>query len=187
MKSNSKRAGVKTIEYDQSGGPGPVPVRDTVGSADHAVDTTRDGCIMGPTGCNRAAGGERRMTDLENADQIQLLLTVSDMESVYDVLVQLADIEATVEPQGLSVADPDDEWPIETDIGDLTSKQLEALELAYSRGYYRQPRETDLTALAEELDVSKSAVSQRLRAAESKLVIAIFASIRPWLVQSESA
>ena len=127
------------------------------------------------------------MTDLENADQIQLQVTVSDMESVHDVLAQLADLEATVEPQGLSVADPDGEWPIETDIGDLTAKQLEALELAYSRGYYRQPRETDLTTLAEELDVSKSAVSQRLRAAESKLLMAVLASIRPWLVQSESA
>jgi predicted DNA binding protein len=37
-------------------------------------------------------------------------------------------------------------------------------------GYYEQPRTTDLGAIADELGVSESAVSQRLNNAETKLV-----------------
>lgn len=47
----------------------------------------------------------------------------------------------------------------------LTSKQYEALTTAYERGYYQVPRETDLQKLAEELDISHQALSERLRRA----------------------
>ncbi|EMA27354.1 helix-turn-helix domain-containing protein [Halobiforma nitratireducens] len=53
---------------------------------------------------------------------------------------------------------------------DITNKQREAIELAVEMGYYDQPRRTDLGELADRLGVSRSAVSQRLNAAESKLL-----------------
>jgi predicted DNA binding protein len=45
----------------------------------------------------------------------------------------------------------------------LTSKQTEALLLAYERGYFEVPRKTTVEELAEELDVSHQAVSELLR------------------------
>ncbi|SDQ44062.1 helix-turn-helix domain-containing protein [Natronobacterium texcoconense] len=126
------------------------------------------------------------MTDIENADRLRVTTEVSDIESVQEVLGQLAELDATVDPQEMTVADPSGDHVVEVDIGSLTTKQLEALELAYLRGYYDQPRETSLADLADELGISKSAVSQRLRAAESKLVVAVLQAIRPWLVQSDT-
>lgn len=52
----------------------------------------------------------------------------------------------------------------------LTDKQREALALAIESGYYERPRGATLDDLAAELDVSRSAVSQRLTAIERKLV-----------------
>ena len=45
----------------------------------------------------------------------------------------------------------------------LTDPQYEALRLAYERGYYAEPRETTLEALASELDISRQALASRLR------------------------
>ena len=59
---------------------------------------------------------------------------------------------------------------IELDATAITDKQRDAVELAIERGYYDQPRGVDLEWLADELGVSKSAVSQRLTAVESTLV-----------------
>ena len=51
--------------------------------------------------------------------------------------------------------------PGETD--GLTPAQREALVLAYAEGYYAEPRETDQTALAERLGISRQALAARLR------------------------
>lgn len=52
----------------------------------------------------------------------------------------------------------------------LTEKQRDTLELALEAGYYEQPRDTSLTELSDTIGISKSAVSQRLRTAEIKLI-----------------
>jgi len=48
---------------------------------------------------------------------------------------------------------------------DLSEPQREALQLALREGYFEVPRRTNLTELADRLDVSDSAVSQRIRRA----------------------
>ncbi|WP_336339412.1 helix-turn-helix domain-containing protein [Haloarcula brevis] len=54
--------------------------------------------------------------------------------------------------------------PVETATeADLTDTQLEALVLAYQRGYYESPRQVTLEALGEELGISQQAVGSRLR------------------------
>jgi predicted DNA binding protein len=63
---------------------------------------------------------------------------------------------------------------IKIDLSGLTEKQQEAATLAVSQGYYEQPRETTVEQLADELDITKSAVSQRLSAVESKLARSVF-------------
>jgi predicted DNA binding protein len=53
---------------------------------------------------------------------------------------------------------------------DLTEKQYDALQLAYERGYFREPRQVDLADLGDELAISPRAVSYRLRRGISSLV-----------------
>ena len=118
-------------------------------------------------------------------DELRVTLTVTEIESVRDVLASLASTDATVEPADMEVVDPQDDSLIEIDVGEITPKQWEALELAFERGYYDRPRRTDLSALAAELDISKSAVSQRLRAAETRLVSAVLQSVSPWVVLAD--
>lgn len=55
----------------------------------------------------------------------------------------------------------------------LTAKQREAVQTAVDEGYYRNPRETSLGELADELEITRSALSQRLNAVESKLVTSL--------------
>ncbi|WP_128223968.1 helix-turn-helix domain-containing protein [Halobacteriaceae archaeon SHR40] len=64
--------------------------------------------------------------------------------------------------------------PVKTDVAQITDKQREAIETALEKGYYENPRQASLSDLAEELGVTDSAVSQRLGAAETKLVKSLF-------------
>jgi hypothetical protein len=52
----------------------------------------------------------------------------------------------------------------------LTESQYQALVLAVQRGYYEVPRAATLEELAEEVDVSHQALSERLRRATGSLV-----------------
>ncbi len=51
----------------------------------------------------------------------------------------------------------------------LSSVERETLAAAVEGGYFETPRETSLGALAEEFDVSKSAVSKNIRRGQAKL------------------
>lgn len=53
---------------------------------------------------------------------------------------------------------------------ELTEKQQEAVELAARRGYFDSPRRTSLSELASQLEISKQALSQRIRRAIHKIV-----------------
>jgi predicted DNA binding protein len=53
---------------------------------------------------------------------------------------------------------------------DLTPEQREALVLALRRGYFDTPRLVDLETLADELDISKQALSQRIRKATERVL-----------------
>ena len=56
----------------------------------------------------------------------------------------------------------------------VTEKQREAAINAVAAGYYESPRKATVGELAAELEISKSALSQRLTAVESKLATAAF-------------
>jgi hypothetical protein len=60
------------------------------------------------------------------------------------------------------------------DLYELTEKQRQAITAAVAAGYYETPREVSLGDLADRIEISKSALSQRLKAAESKLVTSAF-------------
>ncbi|MFT4930967.1 MAG: putative DNA binding protein [Natronomonas sp.] len=60
-------------------------------------------------------------------------------------------------------ADPADDYG-------LTTPQHEALRAAFRMGYFDVPREADLSDLAEELDTTTSALSERLRRGQRQLL-----------------
>lgn len=53
---------------------------------------------------------------------------------------------------------------------DVTPDQQEALEAAYHAGYFNIPRDRTLTELADELDISRNALSARLRRGHRNLL-----------------
>lgn len=58
----------------------------------------------------------------------------------------------------------------------LTARQFEALDAAQTLGYYDQPRDCSLAAVADALDCSRSAASTLLRNAEARLVETVLRS-----------
>jgi predicted DNA binding protein len=57
----------------------------------------------------------------------------------------------------------------------LTERQREVLETAHEAGYYNWPRGATAADLADRLDISEPTLHKHLRAAEQKLVTAMFA------------
>ncbi|WP_435159780.1 helix-turn-helix domain-containing protein [Haladaptatus sp. DFWS20] len=58
----------------------------------------------------------------------------------------------------------------ETDVVGLTEKQKQLLRMAFECGYYEIPRRISQNELARELDISTSAISQRLRRDTEQLI-----------------
>ena len=83
--------------------------------------------------------------------------------------------------QTITIVDPENDQtkPLSIEVGHLTEKQWEALRVAHEKGHYSSPRGGHLDEIAAELGISKSAVSQRLRAAESKIIPAILGTSNP--------
>jgi len=52
----------------------------------------------------------------------------------------------------------------------LTHRQLEVLEIAYEKGYFDRPRQSNATEIAAELDINPSTFREHLTAAESKIL-----------------
>ncbi|MFU8870129.1 helix-turn-helix domain-containing protein [Natronococcus sp.] len=97
-------------------------------------------------------------------------LIVRDRTVLNEIREALEDSGATVRLRRITRGADDADATVELDAMAITDKQREAAELAVALGYYETPRRSDLTDLADELEVSKSAVSQRLNAVERTLV-----------------
>lgn len=76
--------------------------------------------------------------------------------------------ERGFEFQILSINDFHSEGSANT--GALTDEQRETLLFAYDRGYFEEPRNTSLEELAEEMDLSSTAVGGRIRRGINSLV-----------------
>jgi predicted DNA binding protein len=102
---------------------------------------------------------------------IIVVLTVPKRETLQAIISDLRTVGASVSVEWL-VTDDDPDTTTEIDVSTITDKQQEAMELAMELGYYETPRTASLSDIADELGVSESAASQRLNAAETKLVTA---------------
>lgn len=56
----------------------------------------------------------------------------------------------------------------------LTEEQERALQLAVERGYFATPSDVSLAELADELDITRQALSNRIRRANEKVLQAVF-------------
>ncbi|AGN02127.1 DNA binding protein [Salinarchaeum sp. Harcht-Bsk1] len=101
-------------------------------------------------------------------------VTVPRRGALRDLVAALRDREASVHlEQVLPLAGEDGGRQLCLDAAAVTEKQREAIATAVDLGYYERPRSADLDAVAEALDVSRSAASQRLNAAETTLIHAL--------------
>jgi predicted DNA binding protein len=58
--------------------------------------------------------------------------------------------------------------------GKLSDAQLEVLEMAYQMGYFKVPQEVTAEEIANELDISRSTLSERLRRVEDNFCALLF-------------
>lgn len=103
-------------------------------------------------------------------DRIVCSVLLPDRATLRELVSRLRDVGSSVDVYGITQSNVENSESIVMDVTDVTEKQREALLVAVEAGYYETPREADLEALSKELDISRSAVSQRLKAIESKMV-----------------
>lgn len=102
-------------------------------------------------------------------------VTISDRSALKTVFQKLKATGATVDLRQIrELDDKSSDRILEIDTESITDKQREAVEAAHEAGYYDKPRRATLDDLADQLGISCSAVSQRLNAAETTLIDALY-------------
>lgn len=109
---------------------------------------------------------------------LQVVLTVGDRDDLLEMMSVLNETQISVKTEDISKLTLNEPESVSLDLSKLTDKQRRTVEIALQTGYYKQPRDADLSDLADQIGVSKSAVSQRLRTAEAKLVKDAFGGYR---------
>ena len=112
-------------------------------------------------------------------DGTMVVTTYVDERSMIRELVgELEAIFETVRLIRLAVVSgPDATEQVTFDLSSLTPKQRGSLELAVLRGYFDDDGDVSLGDLADELEISKPALSQRLRTAQAKIIKDVFDEI----------
>jgi predicted DNA binding protein len=109
---------------------------------------------------------------------LRVSLTVADRDTLLEMMAAIDDRNVPVRTEDIFRLSLHETETATLDLKKLTDKQRETLEIALRTGYYEQPRKADLSDLADEIGVSKSAVSQRLRSAEAKIIKNAFCEYR---------
>ena len=114
---------------------------------------------------------------VQRVEEGTMLVTtyVDDREVIRELIGDLEEMIGHVRLVRLAVVEgPEATEQVTFDLSSLTPKPRQGLELAVVRGYFDDDRDIGLGDLADELDISKSALSQRLRTAQAKLVKDVF-------------
>ena len=111
------------------------------------------------------------LTELEAVQSESLVVTVTAprREVLFELIGDLREMSSSVSISWLTSVDGDGET-VEIDSDAITMTQRETLEAAIEAGYYTDGDGVTLSELAADLNLSESAVSQRLNAAETRLV-----------------
>ncbi|MFW6017896.1 MAG: helix-turn-helix domain-containing protein [Halapricum sp.] len=102
--------------------------------------------------------------------RIVVSVLLPDRDTLRELVSRLRENGSSVDVYGITQSSVEGSESVVMDVTDITDKQREALMIAVEEGYYDTPRNADLEVLADRLDISKSAVSQRLKSIESKLL-----------------
>ena len=168
-------------------------VSETPNASDVAVNAVGDECLVDvqPTGDDDMVRARGHVSEgclcrvfhsfgcvphIQRVEDGTVVVTtyVDDRDTVRDVVGALRETHGHVRLVRLAVVDGSATTErVTVDRSALTPKQREGLELAVGRGYF-DDRDVGLGELAAELDISKSALSQRLRTAQAKLVTDVF-------------
>jgi len=119
------------------------------------------------------------LQEIDVDDSGQLTVTVAapysiDVREYVDSVTKSTDsveLTAKYEPTSGSESFPEREAGID---GQLTDRQRQTVKLAFYAGYFDWPRQANADTVAEKLGVSQSTFSQHLRAAERKLLAALY-------------
>ncbi|MEZ3162868.1 helix-turn-helix domain-containing protein [Halorubrum sp. RMP-47] len=181
------------LDVDPTGDGGCPIVSEAESAAEVTVNAVGDECVADvttPGGDVRRGTGEvdedclchafarlgyaphfRRVED----ETILVTAYVDDRDAVRRLVEELRAVVDRVRLVRLAVVEgPDATEQVTFDLSALTPKQRRGLELAVVRGYFDDDRDVRLSELADELGISKSALSQRLRTAQAKLVTDVF-------------
>lgn len=109
-----------------------------------------------------------------------ITISVPRPEVAIDVLHLVSDLDDGVTFQRMSRSSGS---TVEIDLQNLTDVQRETILYAANQGYYENPREITLDDLSQEFDVSKSAVSRRIRSAEGAILDQILGHLPVQTVQ----
>jgi predicted DNA binding protein len=113
-----------------------------------------------------------------NKDSIVASVNVHDEEVLQQLLEELGGVCEDLKT--ITMVEPGRNCdPLKDEVGEvalsaLTKKERKALEIAVAAGYYAMPRHAKLGDIADELDITPSAMSQRLNRAEAKIVMQLF-------------
>ena len=118
-------------------------------------------CLYQPPTVHRH-GWEQYSLIAFDEDDIRALHEDLDSDREIEV-VSKTGLEETEIPHSLLM-------PIDQLFGELTDRQLAALQIALENGYYEQPRACSVSELAEQSTVARATFEEHLRKAENKLV-----------------
>lgn len=98
-----------------------------------------------------------------------------DRQTLQNLISDIREAGGTVTVQKLtSLSAAEEDRSVRTfALDDLTAKEREVMEVAVAKGYYDKPRRISLGELATEFGVTKQSVSDRLNAAEAKMVTSV--------------
>lgn len=118
-------------------------------------------CLYQPPTVHRRGWEQYRIIAFNEAD-IQSLHDELESDREIDVLSKTG-LEETQLPHSIIT-------PVDQLFGDLTNRQLAALQLALENNYYEQPRACSIADLAQETTVARATFEEHLRKAENKLL-----------------
>ena len=159
-------------------------------SPDDTVDALLDALAVDPTVGVRSVvvrRGDAALCDLAFCDDVALVADVVtgndgtiltadatggewSLRVRYPSRASLAETVSTLERFGVATRLSQIGCQSVSTAADLTEKQRETVAIAFERGYFEIPRQVSLEDLAEELDVTHQALSERLRRAEQTLL-----------------
>lgn len=104
-------------------------------------------------------------------DTIEIETLLPDRETLCEIIQDLDEVSSRVQVTRIQEIDPNGESrrSATVDLAGLTEKQCHCLQVALENGFFDAPRGISQAELAEELDISPSAVSRRLRSIQKRV------------------